>query len=59
MPPHREVLVIQRILIRHGFTQQMADTLLTEMQAALVHLAAHPPAPASGAASASSNHSGR
>jgi len=35
MPPNREDLVIQRILIRHGFTWQMAEELLVEMQAVL------------------------
>ena len=59
MPPNREDLVIQRILIRHGFTQQMADTLLTEMQAAVADLAAHPPTPASAAEPVAHNHSGR
>jgi glutamate decarboxylase len=42
MPPNREDLVIQRILIRHGFTQIMADNLLEEMQSVLHHFAAHP-----------------
>ena len=32
MPPNREDLVIQRILVRHGFTRTMADTLLGEME---------------------------
>ena len=35
MPPNREDLVIQRILVRHGFTRDMADELLLEMQDAL------------------------
>jgi len=38
MPPNREDLVIQRILIRHGFTREMADELLIEMQAVLDQL---------------------
>ena len=43
MPPNREDLVIQRILIRHGFTQAMADELLIEMQRALDEFARKPP----------------
>jgi len=35
MPPEREDLVIQRILVRHGFTRAMADELLLEMRAVL------------------------
>jgi glutamate decarboxylase len=42
MPPNREDLVIQRILIRHGFTRKMADELLIEMQSALVHFEQNP-----------------
>jgi glutamate decarboxylase len=38
MPPEREDLVIQRILVRHGFTRAMADELLIEMQAVLDQL---------------------
>jgi glutamate decarboxylase len=62
MPPNREDLVIQRILVRHGFTQAMADELLLEMKAALDHLTQHPPEPASALALAgaeSHDHSGR
>ena len=61
MPPHREDLVIQRILVRHGFTQAMADTLLLEMKEVLAHMAAHPPEePSLAMAGAESHdHSGR
>jgi glutamate decarboxylase len=64
MPPNREDLVIQRILVRHGFTRDMADELLLEMQDALNHLAQHPPEPSStlalaGAEASSHDHSGR
>ena len=64
MPPNREDLVIQRILIRHGFTQAMADTLLQEMQSILDHLVQHPPDASStlvlaGAEAGSHDHSGR
>jgi glutamate decarboxylase len=43
MPPNREDLSIQRILIRHGFTQEMADQLVSEMTAVLDGFAQHPP----------------
>jgi glutamate decarboxylase len=64
MPAHREDLVIQRILIRHGFTREMAHTLLVEMQSAIDHFAVHPPEQSSdlalvGAESGSHDHSGR
>jgi len=64
MPPDREDLVIQRILIRHGFTQDMADMLLLEMQDALDHFTQHPPDGRSmpavlGVESTSHDHSGR
>src|SRR5271170_4370915 len=64
MPPNREDLVIQRILVRHGFTGEMADQLLLEMQSALDHLAQHPPEQAAslalaGAEASSHDHSGR
>ena len=64
LPPDREDLVIQRILIRHGFTQDMADMLLLEMQDALDHFTQHPPDGRSmpavlGVESTSHDHSGR
>jgi len=60
MPPNREDLVIQRILIRHGFTWQMAEELLVEMQAVLDEFAVSPPVLATaGAESISHDHSGR
>jgi glutamate decarboxylase len=64
MPPNREDLVIQRILVRHGFTLEMADRLLLEMQNALDHLAQHPPEQQpslalAGAGASSHDHSGR
>jgi glutamate decarboxylase len=64
MPPNREDLVIQRILVRHGFTRAMADELLLEMQSALDHLAQYPPEASStlalaGADASSHDHSGR
>jgi glutamate decarboxylase len=60
MPPNREDLVIQRILIRHGFTRAMAEELLRELQRTIEHLR-NPldRPPRFDAASASHNHSGR
>ena len=65
MPPNREDLVIQRILVRHGFTPAMADQLLLEMQSALEALTEHPPEERTaayalaGARRSSHDHSGR
>ena len=42
MPPHREDLVIQRILVRQGFSRDLGDLLLQDYRAALAHLQAHP-----------------
>jgi len=64
MPPNREDLVIQRLLVRHGFTREMADQLLVEMRDALDHFAENPPGSSSalelaGAASNLHDHSRR
>jgi glutamate decarboxylase len=60
MPPNREDLVIQRILVRHGFTRAMAHDLLLEMEAALDHYNEHPvDLTLVGAESGSHDHSGR
>jgi glutamate decarboxylase len=64
MPPNREDLVIQRILVRHGHTKQMADQLLVEMKSILDEFASRPPVGQStralvGAASTQHDHSGR
>ena len=58
MPPNREDLVIQRILVRHGFTLAMADALLQEMENALEELVQQPPELAMAAAEGH-DHSGR
>ena len=42
LPPNREDLVIQRILVRHGFSRDMADLLLDDCKRALTHLNNHP-----------------
>jgi glutamate decarboxylase len=64
MPPNRGDMVIQRILVRHGFTREMAHALLGEMQSALKNFAQHPFEPlethsSTGAALIAHNHSGR
>ena len=60
MPPNREDLVIQRILIRHGFTRKMAGELLLELQRTIEHLQhhSHRHQPLD-SGSGSHNHSGR
>jgi glutamate decarboxylase len=60
MPPNREDLVIQRILIRHGFTRKMAEELLLEMDRTIEHLGhrSHQPQRSSDGTH-SHNHSGR
>jgi glutamate decarboxylase len=64
MPPNRTDLVIQRILIRHGFTREMANQLLLEMESILDAFAQisreQPLAPAyAGTESRAHDHSGR
>jgi len=60
MPPEREDLVIQRILVRHGFTREMADMLLGEMKNALTYFAEHPVSRSvAETESAGHDHSGR
>jgi glutamate decarboxylase len=43
LPPHLEDLAIQRILVRHGFSRDMADLLLADVHRSLQTLADHPP----------------
>jgi len=64
MPADREDLVIQRILVRHGFTRAMAIQLLGEMQGALKELSERSVEEAStlelvGAEAGGHDHSGR
>ena len=42
MPAHREDLVIQRILIRHGMSMDLAQLLLEDIRRALDHFDVHP-----------------
>jgi len=42
MPANRQDLVIQRILVRHGVSRDLADLLLEDMRRSLDHLDKHP-----------------
>jgi glutamate decarboxylase len=42
MPAHREDMAVQRILVRHGFSRDLASLLLDDYRAALAHLDRHP-----------------
>jgi len=42
MPANREDLVVQRILVRHGVSRDLAGLLLSDMKRAIAHLEAHP-----------------
>jgi glutamate decarboxylase len=42
MPPEREDLVVQRILVRHGFSRDLAFLLLQDYRDAVEHFARHP-----------------
>jgi glutamate decarboxylase len=42
MPPNREDLVVQRILVRNGVSRDLATLLLEDFRWALDHLVAHP-----------------
>ena len=42
LPPEREDLVVQRILVRHDFSRDLADLLLEDYRRALQHFARHP-----------------
>jgi len=42
LPPKREDLAIQRILVRHDFSRDMASLLLDDYERALKHLDKHP-----------------
>jgi glutamate decarboxylase len=42
LPPNREDLAVQRILVRHDFSRDLADLLLEDYRRALAHLDEHP-----------------
>ncbi|BEP12592.1 glutamate decarboxylase [Acidothermaceae bacterium B102] len=43
LPADREDLAVQRIIVRHGFSRDMADLLLDDMRRTLAALQANPP----------------
>ncbi|MCR8722700.1 glutamate decarboxylase [Frigidibacter sp. ROC022] len=60
MPPDREDLVVQRILVRHGFSEDMGNLLIEDMRAALAHFERHPVGvPLTAFETGSFDHSGR
>jgi glutamate decarboxylase len=42
MPPNREDLVVQRIVVRHGVSRDLMDLLLEDIQRSLALLEKHP-----------------
>ncbi|HEX7593010.1 MAG TPA: hypothetical protein VF429_02470 [Anaerolineae bacterium] len=42
MPKNRTDLVVQRVVVRHGFSRDMADFLLNDIQRALDYFAKQP-----------------
>lgn len=42
LPAQREDLAVQRILVRHGFSRDLADLFLEDYRGALAHLERHP-----------------
>src|SRR5271170_300734 len=43
MPPNITDVVVMRVLIRHGFSRDMADLLLGDIRRSIEHLQQHPP----------------
>ncbi len=57
LPANREDLPVQRIIVRHGFSRDMADLLLADMRAAVRALQAAPPShPGTASAHGSFSH---
>jgi glutamate decarboxylase len=57
LPPDREDLVVQRILVRHGVSRDLAELLIADIQRALELLESHPPSRSLGPREAGSfNH---
>ncbi len=42
MPPDRQDLVVQRVLVRHGFSKDLASLFIGDVRRSLDHFAAHP-----------------
>ena len=45
LPPNRQDLVIQRVLVRHDFSRDLADLLLNDLRRSLRQLREHGPTP--------------
>lgn len=56
LPPNREDLAIQRILVRNGVSLDLCALLIRDMKAALDHLEAHPATTPLGSEDASGFH---
>ena len=60
MPPNRSDLVVQRILVRHGFSRDLAELLLDDFRRTLDYFALHPVAnPLAEHEAGGHNHTGR
>ena len=60
MPPNRSDLVVQRILVRHGFSRDLAELLLDDFRRTLDYFAEHPVAtPLAEHEAGGHNHTGR
>ena len=58
--PHRADLVVQRVIVRHGFSRDMASLLVEDIKRSIAELQKHPMATSRAAdESASYNHGGR
>jgi len=42
MPPERQDLVVQRVLVRHGFSKDLATLFIADVKRSLEHFAHHP-----------------
>jgi glutamate decarboxylase len=57
MPPNREDMAVQRILVRQGFSRDLASLLMNDYRASLDHFKAHPvTSPLTEAEAGSFNH---
>jgi glutamate decarboxylase len=42
MPPNRQDLVVQRVLVRHGVSRDLSDILVDDIRRSIEHLGKHP-----------------
>lgn len=56
LPKNRDDLAVQRILVRHDFSRDLADLLLADYRRAMAHLDKHPPTSSMTADEATSFH---